>query len=45
MAVVLTGSEEDAAEDDTVREQITSATRTDGTPVFTIATAASLLVF
>jgi ferrous iron transport protein B len=45
MAVVLTGAEEDAAEDDTVRQQIVHATRADGSPLFTTATAASLLVF
>jgi ferrous iron transport protein B len=45
MAVVLTGSEEDAAEDEGVREQIIHATRADGSPLFTVATAASLLVF
>jgi ferrous iron transport protein B len=45
MAVVLTGSEEDAAEDDSVRDQIVHATRSDGSPLFTISTAASLLVF
>lgn len=45
MAVVLTGAEEDAAEDATVREQIVNATRDEGSPVFTKATAASLLVF
>jgi len=45
LTVVLTGSEEDAAEDQTVRERIVNAVRDDGTPVFTISSAAALLVF
>ena len=43
MAVVLTGAEDDG--DGTMRSRIMSATRTDGSPVFTRGTAASLLVF
>jgi ferrous iron transport protein B len=46
MAVVLTGSDDDdAADNDTVRAQIVHAQRADGSPVFTTATATSLLVF
>lgn len=43
MAVLFAGS--DDAEDAQVLERIKSAQRSDGTPVFTKATAASLLVF
>ena len=42
MAVVLTGSDDESA---AVRTRIANAKRTDGSPVFTTATAASLLVF
>ncbi len=45
MVVVLTGEEEEAAEDQTVLERITQAKRDDGSPVFTTATCASLLVY
>lgn len=43
MAILFTGM--DDAEDETVLERITSATRSDGTPVFTTTTCATLLVF
>ncbi len=45
MSVVLTGTEDDPSEDETVRGRIVSATRSDGSPLFTTTTAASLLVF
>lgn len=45
MSVVLTGSEDDPAEDAAVRERIIHAERSDGTPLFTTSTAASLLVY
>lgn len=44
MAVVVTGSEDDA-EDEALRERIITAERSDGRPLFTTATAASLLVY
>ena len=43
MSVLFSGS--DDAEDPQVLERIKTATRSDGSPVFTTATAASLLVF
>ena len=43
MAVVVGG--DDAGEDEALRARITGATRGDGSPVFTTATTASLLVF
>ncbi len=45
MAVVLVGADEDEAEEDTVRQKLLQSTRGDGSPVFTTATSASLLVF
>ena len=45
MAVVIAGAEEDAAEEPTVQEEIMGAVRADGTPLFTVPTSASLLVF
>jgi ferrous iron transport protein B len=45
MVVVLTGEEEDAAEEPSVLDRLTSAKRDDGTPVFSMATSASLLVY
>jgi len=45
MSVMLAGTEDDPAENDTVRERIVHATRTDGKPLFTTPVAASLLVF
>jgi len=43
MAVVITGEEDSEAP--TVQEQIIGAARADGTPLFTVPTSASLLVF
>ncbi len=45
MTVVLVGTEDDPAEDHTVRERIVRAARSDGTPLFTTPAAASLLVY
>ena len=41
MTVVLVGTEDDPAEDHTVRERIVGAVRSDGTPLFTTPAAAS----
>jgi len=43
MAVVVTGEED--AESEAIRQRIVNADRDDGTPLFTTATAASLLVY
>jgi ferrous iron transport protein B len=45
MAVILTGSEEAAGGDESLRNRILTTTRSDGSPLFTTASAASLLVF
>ena len=45
MTVVLVGTEDDPAENHTVRARIVGAVRSDGTPLFTTPTAASLLVY
>lgn len=45
MAVVLTGSDDDPAQADAVRARIVGARRGDGSPLFSTATAASLLIF
>ncbi|MCH7545236.1 MAG: ferrous iron transporter B [Planctomycetes bacterium] len=45
MTVVLAGTEDDPAENHTVRERIVGAARSDGTPLFTTPAAASLLVY
>jgi ferrous iron transport protein B len=45
MVVVLTGSEDDPAENATVRQRIIEAKRSDGSPLFNTATSASLLIF
>jgi ferrous iron transport protein B len=45
MAVVLTGADDEHAEDSAVRERIMGAQRSDSTPLFTKSTAASLLIF
>ena len=45
MAVVLAGTEDDAAENASMLTLITTARRSDGTPLFTIPAAASLLVY
>jgi ferrous iron transport protein B len=42
---VVTGAGEDAGDDEGTLEQVRSATRLDGTPLFTVPTAWSLLVF
>ena len=42
---VVTGAGEDAGEDEGTLERVRSATRLDGTPLFTVPTAWSLLVF
>jgi len=45
MAVVIAGSDEDPTEDQAIRNRIMQATRASGEPLFTTASAASLLVY
>lgn len=45
MAVVLAGTDDDPSEDRLLRDRIMGASREDGSPLFTIPVAASLLVY